>query len=260
MIKTGLKLFVELTGNPFASKMLKQISSSKISKPLVRPFSKVYHINETEMEKPLEKYHSLHAFFTRKLKPNLRPIDATPYTLTSPVDGIVNGIGKVLPNQAFYIKDRLYRLNDIFGDTKHASTYHDGYYYILYLSPSHYHRIHYPIDGKLVQRYALGDTSYPVNNLGLRWGDKPFSTNYRIISEIDTEAGKVAFVKVGALNINSIQLTNSSDICVKGEEAGYFSFGSTVLLFIENKHAFQNIVPDNTEIKLGQALGKWKNV
>ncbi len=41
---------------------------------------------------------------------------------------------------------------------------------ILYLSPSHYHRIHSPVTGKVVEQWTLGTKSYPVNKYGLKYG------------------------------------------------------------------------------------------
>ncbi|QUW22435.1 phosphatidylserine decarboxylase [Sporosarcina sp. Marseille-Q4063] len=113
------------------------------------------------------------------------------------------------------------------------------------------------ISGTVISRYALGSISYPVNNLGLCFGKSPFSTNHRLFSELQTEFGKVAIVKVGALNVNSIHLRSSSKECMKGAEFGHFSFGSTVILFLENNYLFTASVIKNSEIKVGQPLGKW---
>ncbi|MDY0410324.1 phosphatidylserine decarboxylase [Paracerasibacillus soli] len=238
MLKFIFKYFVELTGNPYSSSILKSFAKSKCSKPLIRPFANTYQINQNEMKLPIHQYGSLHDFFTRQLKDNLRPIDASPNTLISPVDGVLSDMGPIMKNQTFFIKDRLYQLDHVLGSKERAKKYEDGFFYILYLSPRHYHRFHYPISGTLHSRYALGEKSFPVNSLGMRWGDALFATNYRLISELQTEFGNIAMVKVGALNINSIQLIHSEDKFTKGEELGYFSFGSTVILFIEkNSHS-----------------------
>ena len=54
----------------------------------------------------------------------------------------------------------------------------------FYLSPADYHRIHSPIDGAVLRQYTLGNTSYPVNRLGLTYGKKPISHNYRQVTEL----------------------------------------------------------------------------
>lgn len=257
MRKTVFKYFTELTGHPVSSSILKTITSSTVSRKLIKPFARTYRINEEEAEFPISHYESLQAYFTRNLKEGSRPINIDPTQLSSPVDGHINAAGKIKDDQTFFIKDHSYSIKQIMGDEKRANPYKDGFFYIFYLSPSHYHHFHYPVDGQLMNRYALGSTSYPVNNLGLNYGDRPFETNYRIISEIDSTHGKIAMIKVGALNVNSIHIKDSSTVCKKGEEFGHFSFGSTVILFIEKNDAFRPTVPSNSEVIVGQSVGEW---
>ncbi|BAQ10715.1 phosphatidylserine decarboxylase proenzyme [Bacillus sp. OxB-1] len=251
------KAFVELTGRPLSSSILKTFTRSSISRPLIQPFSRYFEVNEKEMERPLNTYDSLNSFFTRNLKEGSRVIDPSPDTLVSPVDGIVNGMGTVNEDQEFYIKGQPYQLADIFGSRQKAGRYAGGFFYILYLSPSHYHHFHYPVDGDIISRYALGNVSYPVNELGLQLGDRPFATNYRLISEMETNYGNLAIVKVGALNVNSVQIRNASKVAVKGEEFGHFSFGSTVILFLEPRSDFQPLIEDRADVKVGQPIGRW---
>lgn len=257
MKKILLKYFVELTGNPISSNLLKTIAKSKLSKPLVRPFARIYDINQEEMEYPLYHYQSLNDFFTRRLKNTSRMTDTSPHTLVSPVDGILSDAGNVAKDRTFQIKGHTYKLDEIFGSESKAEVYNGGFFYIFYLSPAHYHHFHYPIDGSLLSRYALGEKSYPVNNLGLRYGDRPFATNYRIVSELSTDYGRLAMVKVGALNINSIVLANSQNHFKKGEELGYFTFGSTVIVFLERNDDFQPLSNIDSQVLVGQAIGKW---
>jgi phosphatidylserine decarboxylase len=256
-MKTLLKYFVELTGNPTSSRILKSFAQSRLSKPLVKPFAHAYGINQDEMEYPIDHYQSLNDFFTRRLKADSRTTDLSANVLVSPVDGILSDCGYIHENRTFRIKGHTYMLDEILGSDKKAAFYNGGFFYVFYLSPAHYHHFHYPIDGSLVSRYALGEKSYPVNDLGLRFGDRPFATNYRIISELSTTYGKVAMVKVGALNINSIVLANSNEEFTKGEELGYFTFGSTVILFVEKNNAFQPLCHIDNPVFAGQAVGKW---
>ena len=104
---------------------------------------------------------------------------------------------------------------------------------ILYLSPTHYHRIHSPATGEIVDQWAKGKKSYPVNKWGLRYGKHPLSKNYRRITEIKLESGHMAVVKVGAMFVNSIEIVHEAEQITKGEELAYFTFGSTVVLLFE---------------------------
>ncbi|MCG7346076.1 archaetidylserine decarboxylase [Sporosarcina sp. ACRSL] len=257
MKKILFNRFVELSGHPVSSALLKTIAKSRVSKKLIKPFAQTYHINESEAEFPIDHYSSLQAYFTRNLKKGSRPIDMRDETLISPVDGIVKEFGTIDTNQSFMIKNHLYSIKKILGDEKRTIPYKGGFFYIFYLSPSHYHHFHYPYDGELLSRYALGTMSYPVNDLGMRLGNEPFATNYRLISEISTVHGRMAIIKVGALNVNSIHILDSSNICTKGEKFGHFSFGSTVILFLENNGSFRPTVQSNEEVKMGQSVGEW---
>jgi phosphatidylserine decarboxylase len=259
LIKPLFRLFVELTGNRYASKIIQKFTTSKYSRILVKPFAKVYKLNLEEMDKNLHEYETLQQLFVRKLHKNVRPILSSPFTLVSPVDAKVESYGKVTEEASFFIKGQRYDLEEMLGSKEKAQAYNQGTYFILYLSPQHYHRIHSPIDGDIVEQWQTGGISYPVNQLGLKYGTRPFSTNYRVITEISTEYGGVMTVKVGALNINSIHLTHKCLQVEKGEELAYFSFGSTVILLIEN-HFFKPSVhlKESMEVKMGSKLGSFK--
>jgi phosphatidylserine decarboxylase len=251
--------FVELSGNRFNSYLLRSFTKSKVSKLINKSFVKVYNINEAEMEKPLHDYGSLQELFVRNLKKDARFIDEQPNSIVSPVDGILADIGEITENCTFFVKGQDYSLLEMLGNKNRAEKYKEGTYIILYLSPSHYHRIHTPVSGTVVGKWALGNKSYPVNELGLKLGKRPLSKNYRLINEIRLENGKhYSLVKVGAMNVNSIHPTYSGDSLKKGEEIGYFSFGSTVVLLFEK----DTIKVDDTitvpmDVKVGMKIGSF---
>lgn len=95
-----------------------------------------------------------------------------------------------------------------------------------------------------------------MNQLGLTYGKKPISHNYRMISELQYQNNKnFALVKVGAMFVNSIQLTNTSKTWKKGQEIGYFSFGSTVvMLFEENFIHFTENIQKGHAVKMGEPI------
>jgi phosphatidylserine decarboxylase len=71
----------------------------------------------------------------------------------------------------------------------------------------------------------------------------------------------MAIVKVGAMFINSIEITHNGDQLEKGKEMAYFSFGSTVILLFE-KGSFQidSSISTPTEIKVGEKIGEFQKV
>ena len=83
------------------------------------------------------------------------------------------------------------------------------------------------------------------------------SRNERLISYIRHEIGEVAVVKVGAMNVSSIQyvkpLTNHLE---RGQELAYFEFGSTVVLLMENGTFSSRIdLMCNSKVLMGESLG-----
>jgi phosphatidylserine decarboxylase len=238
------------------SKILENFVKSRISKYLNPLFIRVYKIDISEMETDPSEFKSLHELFTRKLKNGARVVDLTAQSLASPVDGVISSFGKINGKTTFAVKNTELDLTEMLGSQEKALRYQNGHYIIFYLSPRNYHRIHSPIQGNIHSQWTLGGKSYPVNKLGLKYGKKPLSTNFRKVTEVETENGSVAIVKVGALNVNSIHLTHLSNNLMPGDDLAYFSFGSTVVLLIEEEtFQFHPSLTEQTEIQYGKQIG-----
>lgn len=253
MKKRLYRSMIELTNGKASSALLKRFARSSVSRHFVTNYTKTYRIELQDIEQPVESYQSLHDFFTRKLTRHTRPIaDAE---IVSPVDGRIEVAGSIEKDSRFRVKGISYSLAELLGSEQAAALYSGGQYAILYLSPADYHRIHSPVDGKVLRQYMLGDKSYPVNKLGLTYGKSPISGNRRLITELETAAGRVLVVKVGAMYVNSIELTELGTAWEKGAEVGYFSFGSTVALFFEQGTVeFAPEIADGGRIKVGEPL------
>ncbi|MFD1781212.1 phosphatidylserine decarboxylase [Fredinandcohnia salidurans] len=256
MQKWLYRFFIELTNHRFSSAILKKFSQSRVSAILIPSYAKIYKINQAEMEKNLTEFSTLHDLFIRRLRKESRQIDQTENTVISPVDAVIEETGIITASKEMIVKGKHYHVAEMLGDEESLTKYIGGTFLILYLSPSHYHRIHSPISGVVTKQWELGRKSYPVNRLGLKYGRDPLSKNYRKITEIKGNDSYVAMVKVGAMFVNSIETTYTSDTVEKGEEIAYFSFGSTVILLFE-KDSFM-LSPDmnaSTDIKVGEVLG-----
>ncbi len=225
-----------------------------------KSFVKAYKINQDEMEKPLKNYKSLHELFVRNLKADARKINEETNSIVSPVDGLIADLGTIASDCSFYVKNQHYSIREMLGSDDHAIKYMGGTYIILYLSPSDYHRIHTPISGTVVGSWTLGNKSYPVNEIGLKLGKKPLARNYRHITELEVQGGrKLAIVKVGALNVNSIHTTYEDEQLQKGKELAYFSFGSTViLLFEKDTFSVDDKIRVPTYVKVGMKIGTFE--
>jgi len=248
--------FIELTNGKWTSAAIRKFAQSKWSKKVIPSFSRYYKINTNEMEKSLNQYETLHEFFIRKLKGDVRPIHADEKSVVSPVDAVIEDAGEISLDSQFIVKKKTYSIQEMLGSNVKAEKYNGGYFIVLYLSPSHYHRIHSPVNGKVTEQWTLGGRSYPVNRLGLLYGNAPLTKNFRRITEIEHSFGSVAVVKVGAMFVNSIELTYKNEIVTKGEEIGYFTFGSTVvLLFEKNTFQFNQQLSIPANVKVGEVIG-----
>jgi phosphatidylserine decarboxylase len=256
MFKYVYRLMIELTNGKWTSVILRRFARSKVSKFVVPSFAKIYKLNQDEMEKALHEYPTLHDLFIRTLRREARSIDIGSNSVVSPVDAVIEDVGPISQTSEMVVKGKTYSILEMLGSQETVTKYLDGTYMILYLSPSHYHRIHSPIEGTIVKQWSLGSKSYPVNKLGLKYGVRTLSKNYRMITEVASKGGHLAIVKVGAMFVNSIEKTHTGTNLVKGQEMAYFSFGSTVVLLFE-KDSFQvdSSIHTPKDIRIGEKIG-----
>ncbi|MDG5786501.1 phosphatidylserine decarboxylase [Evansella sp. AB-P1] len=247
---------VQLTNNPIYTMALKRFATSKLSGLLTNSFSKTFKIDEQEMEGTSSDYPSLHDFFVRNLKEGSRPLHEEVDSIVSPVDGKLSQLGVIDSENFFHVKEKDYSLATMLGLTNTTKRYEGGTYMLFYLSPRDYHRIHSPIKGHVVKRWAIGKYSEPVNQWGLLFGNSPLANNYRLITELEYNNKRMAVVKIGALNVNSVQTTHLNSSVERGEEIAYFTFGSSVILLFEKDMVTPSfdMNHENVPIKQGEKI------
>ena len=217
------------------------------------------------------RYRSLHACFTRALKPGARPIDRRPGVLTSPCDAIVGACGTVQAGQVFQAKGFPYRSADLFGAEADAVPYEGGSYLTLRLTSAMYHRFHAPCDATLEHvRYLSGDT-WNVNPIALARVERLFCRNERVVLRLRQGDGSpLTLVAVAAVLVASVRL-HALDLrlhlgydgpaelpcaapMVQGEELGWFEHGSTIIVFVPKGWRIADGVATGTRLRMGQAL------
>lgn len=250
---------LELTSNPVYSRILKGFVNTRLSKPLISSFAEIYGVNKEELLHELREYDTLGDFFTRELKKGVRSLPQSEKEVVSPVDGLLSESGEISDDLYFYVKGKPYSLKTMLGLESTIKRYENGTYFVFYLSPKDYHRIHSPFEGNVIKRWALGKYSEPVNEMGKFYGKEPLASNYRLITEFSFSGKRMAMVKVGALNVNSIHPTHVGDSINRGEEVAYFSFGSSIVLLFEPDmlEIKEEVRYGDTPIKHGEAIGKW---
>ena len=94
-----------------------------------------------------------------------------------------------------------------------------------------YHRVHSPVDGRVVAwRYVPGRL-FPVNGAGVRSVPGLFTRNERVAVFLDTEAhGPVAVVLVGAANVGRMSLAFADLVTNRGRPGGRVVPGETVAI------------------------------
>ncbi len=142
------------------------LSLDWVLRTAIDAYCRAYHVDLSDAEIPAEGFHSFDAFFTRTLRPGARPIDADPNTVVSPCDGKVAGTGRLGVDTQLFVKGQHYSLAALLEDTQAAKRYEGGWYALVYLSPSDYHRVHVPVDGEVVRVRHIDGDLFPVNQPG----------------------------------------------------------------------------------------------
>ena len=232
-----------------------------------------YHANLSEAaSENLDDYPNFNSFFTRQLKPGLRPIASGTNSLTSPADGCVSQIGKINNDTILQAKNFNYSTTSLLGGAgRLAQLFEDGSFATIYLAPKDYHRVHMPITGKLLETTYIPGKLFSVNQLTTQTVPHLFARNERLVCLFETEIGSVAIILVGAMLVGNIQTVwpmqyprdeitteHYSDgmILEKGAELGLFKMGSTVIVLLPNNKAeWLSTLQENSIVKVGEEIG-----
>ncbi len=217
----------------------------------VRAFVSHYKVNMIEAEEPdPAAYPTFNAFFTRALRADVRPIADADWV--SPVDGVISQLGAIEGDQIFQAKGHHYSTTALLGGDKTlADSFQNGQFATIYLSPSHYHRIHMPATGRLVRMVHVPGDLFSVNPATARGVPGLFARNERLVCVFEGSHGLFVVVLVGATIVGSMAtvwhgLVNPPRTGVlrhwdypggqvflqKGEELGRFQLGSTVVVLL----------------------------
>lgn len=257
MAKPLFRLMTELSSRKSISRITGAFAKSRASRRLIPWFAQTYGIRVEDAERPVGDYQSLNDFFTRRLKPGIRPVDQGADVLVSPVDSLITGIGPIEEGLMLQVKGQDYTVEELLNRSPRTVSYTNGFFMVLYLSPTDYHRIHSPVDGKILEKEHIPGKVYPVNEFGLVHMRRVLSRNERLVTYVQHEYGELAVVKVGAMNVSSIQYVSPlPDHMKRGDDLAYFEFGSTVVLLFESGTFDPRAdLKVGTKVRMGEALG-----
>ncbi|MCE1230208.1 MAG: archaetidylserine decarboxylase [Firmicutes bacterium] len=248
-----------------------------LRKPLLGRFASAYGIALEEADRSIEDYPSLQAFFTRRLKPGLRPQDApVPGFVNSPVDARIIAGGPIHGDTILQAKGLPYRVSELLKHLPNPGRFEGGHYLTLYLSPRDYHRIHVPVEGRVQAVARVEGELWPVNDASTTHVPRLYERNRRAAWLAQgtgmAEGLDVAAVCVGATHVGGVILDGRwlegralpSDggfavnalPCVPGDDLGTFEFGSTVVLLVGGpKGAQWKPLCLEGSVRVGQRLG-----
>ena len=246
-----------------------------VRRAAMRAFARRYGIDLTECPE-VEVYRTFGEFFARPLRPGLRPIAPGESVVVSPVDGVVSECGLSAGGRLVQAKGIDYALAALVADDALAARLTGGAFATIYLSPRDYHRIHFPLGGKVLGwRYVPG-ALWPVNPSSVRTVPGLFAANERLVTVLETPVGRCAVVAVGATVVGRVHAFYDPTVpytnlpgasprrhdygtplpVEKGQELGAFEMGSTVILLFEPGRARLDArLAAGVRVRVGEPIG-----
>lgn len=244
-------------------------------------FCKIYPVNLEECERKCGndqwgQFETFNDFFTRTLKPGARPIDTSPSSITSPVDGKICALGPLNDTSIIQAKGLDYSLNDLVAEQTHLiKAFSNSQMMTIYLAPQDYHRVHMPCDATLEELIYVPGDLFSVNDASVRIIPSLFARNERLLCRFSTPWGDLLFILVGAMLVGGLETVWTGSIkpkkprqlehwtfaqkpyIKKGEEMGRFNMGSTVImLFNSPTLAWDKNMTIQSNVKLGEKIGE----
>jgi len=243
---------------------------------LIRWFVGRYAVDMREAaDADISSYKTFNDFFTRPLKPGVRPIATADFVC--PVDGAISQFGSIDDHHILQAKGHRFTTTELVGgDGALAAQFRHGSFANLYLSPRDYHRLHMPCDGKLMRMIYVPGTLFSVNPTTARGVPNLFARNERVVCVFASpEHGPFVRVLVGATIVGSMATvwhgvvnprrtntpsewtyTDQDIVLKKGEEMGRFLLGSTiVMLFRQGAITFNEDWAPERPVRLGESMG-----
>jgi len=236
----------------------------------IRAFARLYEVDLNDAAQPtVDDYLSFNDFFTRALKPGIRPLAGSDETTAvCPADGVISQAGSISQGRLLQAKGHDYSLDSLLGES--SRSFDGGSFATIYLAPRDYHRVHLPVRGRLRRTRAIPGALFSVNATTEAQIDGLFARNERLVCYFDTTLGSMAVVLVGAMIVAGIETAwdgpaspyqtlqetrHELDPFNRGVEIGRFFLGSTVIVCLPpNSAELASGLTPGTPVKMGQAL------
>ncbi len=243
--------------------------SPPVERAVVGLYSRFYNVDFDECTQR-SGYANFDEFFTRTLRPGARPVDPAREAIVSPADGRIDSMGPVHPDASFFVKGRPYRVAELLGDEEEARRYVGGTGCVIYLSPRDYHRVHAPLEARIVAYDYVPGALWPVNPKVASRRDKLFTRNERVVIWLESaRVGTFALVMIAASGVGNIELAHAGILRSRGErrrveldedvrrgdELGAFRLGSTVVVVLP-PGAARVAAREGQVVRFGERIGE----
>ena len=254
-------LILRMISRRWVSKLAGRYLDSRLSKRKIKKYVKKHGIVMSEFLQ--EDYKNFNEFFTRRIKPELRPIDPDPDALISPCDAKVSAYD-ISDDLVFNAKGFDYTVGTLLKNSELAEKYSGGLCLVFRLCVTDYHRYFF-FDGGIAERNTfIKGRLHTVQPAALE-RRRVFTENCREYTLLKTDNfGDAVMVEVGAMMVGRIVNEVKSGRFERGQEKGRFEFGgSTVILLLEKNRAeldgefFEKTRHDReTVVKCGEKIGR----
>jgi phosphatidylserine decarboxylase len=225
------RMLLKLLTRPFLSRIVGWFLSTRLSCGFIKRFVRKHNIDMTQFE-PVE-YRSYNEFFSRKIRPEVRPVDTDPKHLISPCDSKLTAL-PITPDSVLTLKNTDYTVSSLLHSDALAKDYVGGYALIFRLTVDDYHRYCYVADGQKEANIFIRGVLHTVNPIANDYYPI-YKENSREYSILHTrEFDDIVMMEVGALLVGKIVNHHQQAQVLRGQEKGFFQFGgSTVVLLFK---------------------------
>ena len=225
-----------LLTRPGLSRLCGRFLDSRLSRGLIGGFVKKNHICMEDYE-PCA-YGSFNDFFTRRIRPERRPIDSQPENLIAPCDGRLS-VYAITPEAEFSIKGSRYTVDALLGGAPEAAGFDGGVCLVFRLCVDDYHLYCYFDDGEKGENHYLPGRLHTVRPIALE-RHPVFLQNCREYTLLHTRHfGLAAQIEVGALMVGKIRNLQGSGSFARGQEKGMFLYGGSTVVVLLQKDAVE---------------------
>lgn len=284
--QTWMELFVEIYGS--------YMNTAKSANNLFSfMHDKTFRIQDFEITPG--GFCNFNTFFSRHIKPGLRPIgtrtqpfqepsegNPLPPTepedpnliysnmcndkvITVPADSVYKGQWPITPNSTIKVsKGNTYSIKELLEGSAYADRFSNGIFTHSYLTVYTYHRYHVPVRGTVLETKVITGDVYA--NVEMKEnGDLSATdgTGYQFRQDrglivLDSPVGLVALLPIGMDFISSCNISATTGTYLnKGDEFGYFLFGgSDMIMLFENPYINIQLPEEDMLYKLGQVFAR----